>query len=385
MKYNFDKIIDRKATDSIKWEVSDNELPMWVADMDFDVAPAIKEALLDKINEGVYGYSATLPDYFKAYMRWWKDRHDVDTKLEWYVFSTGVVSTLSSVVKKLTTPAENVLIQGPVYNCFYSSILNAGRNVLSNDLIYENGEYHIDFIDLEEKLANKQTTMMILCNPHNPCGNLWTKEEIKRIGELCIKHHVVLVSDEIHCDVTDPGYSYNSALGVNEILDNLIVCLAPSKMFNIAGLHGSCVVVPNENLRHKVWRGINTDEVGEPNCFVQQAHIAAYTKCDDWADSCNEYIYHNKLYFMDFVKNNLPKLHVVPSHATYLLWVDISKYNMKSTEFCDNLRKNTGLFVNPGIHYGERGDDFFRINLATTLDNVKDACRRLKSFLDNYE
>ena len=385
MKYNFDKLINRRNTDSIKWEVALDELPMWVADMDFDVAPAIKEALLDVVNEGVYGYTTLLDEYFEAYKYSWQHRHNTYIDVSWMIFSTGVVAALSSMVKKLTTPAENVVIMGPVYNCFYSSVKNAGRNVLSSSLVYENGTYHIDFVDLEEKLSDKQSSMMILCNPHNPTGNMWTKEELLKIGQLCIKHHVILISDEIHCDVADPGYHYNSALMIDEIKDNLIVCLAPSKMYNLAGLQGSVVVVPNENLRYKVWRGINTDEVGEPNCMVQRAHIAAYKKSQDWADECNLYISKNRKYFVDFVKNNIPNLHVVSSHATYLMWVDVSYYTLDGDLFTKKLRQKTGLYVNEGSHYGIEGKHFFRINLATSLSNVIDACNRLKKFIDEYE
>ncbi len=384
MKYNFDKEVNRLNTNSCKWNVKDNELPMWVADMDFEVLPEIKEALMKKVNQGVYGYADYDNRYFDAYKLWWKKRYNTNLKTDWMIFSNGVVASLSSIVRKLTTPGENVLIQCPVYNCFFTSIENNGRKILSNDLVYNKADnsYSIDFSDLENKLKNKQTTMMILCNPHNPVGHIFTRDELIKIGRMCKENHVQIVVDEIHCDFTFNGKTYVPYLSITELLDDAIVLLSPNKTFNIAGLHGSVAVVPNENLRHKVWRTLNTDEVGEPNYFVQDAQIAAYQYGDKWVDELVNYIGNNRQYFIDYLKNNLPNLKVVKSDATYLLWIDISYYSNNSDEFCDKLREETGLFINSGLHYGENGRNFVRINVATSLKNVKDGLERLNKFLN---
>lgn len=380
--YNFDKVVERRNTGSIKWDVKENELPMWIADMDFEIMPEIKEALMNKLNTNVYGYEKENDEFFNSYIRWWRVRHNVEINKDWFIFSSGVVASLSSIVRKLTTPGENVIVQTPVYNCFFTSIRNNGRNVLDNPLVYHNYKYSIDYDDLEKKLAIGNTTLMILCNPHNPVGHMFTYEELEKIGLLCKRHHVVLVVDEIHCDMVDPGYHYTSALSVKSILDNIVVCLAPSKTFNIAGLQGSVVVVPNENLRFKVWRGINTDEVGEPNAFVQTAHIAAYNYGDKWVDELNQYIYNNKEYITSEIEKYLPNLHIIKSHSLYLMWIDISYYSNDSLKFTQDLRKKTGLYVSSGHVYEGCGKNFIRVNLATTLNNVKSCAKRLKEFLN---
>lgn len=385
MKYNLDKKVDRRNTGSVKWNVSENELPMWVADMDFESAKDIKDIMMKIAEHGVYGYADLDPEFFNAYIYWWKERYQTVLEKDWFVYSTGVIAALSSIVRKLTTAGENVLLQLPVYNCFFTSIENNGRKIVSNDLVYQDGSYFIDFNDLEEKLKDKQTSMMILCNPHNPVGHIFTKEELEKIRDLTQKYHVILVADEIHCDLLDPGYKYTPIMSIDGNKDNIVMLASPSKSFNLAGLHGAVAVIENENLRHKVWRGINTDEVGEANIFVQQAHIMAYTKSGDWLDEVREYIYQNKQYFINFIKENIPHLHVVDSHATYLLWVDISYYDKDSTHFVEDLRKQTGLFVTEGVHYGKNGEGFLRINMATQKENVKDACNRLLKYINQIK
>lgn len=256
MKYDFDKLTDRRGTGSLKWDVPHGELPMWVADMDFETAPEIIRALQERAVHGIFGYHVVTEDWYEAYRSWWERRHQLEMEKEWLIFCTGVVPAISSTVRKLTTVGENVLIQTPVYNIFFNSIRNNGRNVLESPLVYKNGEYSIDFADLEEKLADPQTTLMLLCNPHNPIGKIWDSETLARIGELCGKHHVLVLSDEIHCDLTDPEYRYIPFASVSRACrDNSITCLAPTKAFNLAGLQTAAVMVPNPVLRHKLNRG----------------------------------------------------------------------------------------------------------------------------------
>ncbi len=382
MKYDFDKPTERRGTGSLKWNVKENELPMWVADMDFEVPPEVKREVIKCAELGIYGYSEASDEYFRAYADFFNKRYGADFSADCMVYSSGIVAAISSMVRKLTTPAENVLIQAPVYNIFYNSILNNGRNVLSSDLVWDEGEYRMDFSDLEEKLANPQTTLMIVCNPHNPIGKIWDKETLAEIARLCHKHGVTVISDEIHSPLTEPGKYYVPFASVSELAREIsITCLAGSKAFNIAGLQSACLYIQNPGLRHKVWRGINTDEVGEPNIFAVNANIAAFRYCEEWLDELNAYISRNRRYAEEYIAREIPRLKCVHSEASYLLWVDISAVNTDSVAFCKELREKTGLFVNDGAEYGECGRSFVRINLGTQLERVKDGLERLKSFV----
>ena len=383
-KYDFDKPTDRRKFNTVKWDMPEGSLPMWVADMDFECAPKIREAIEARAAHGIFGYSEAPMEYFVSIADFFERisgyRHDPESM----VFATGVVAIISSCVRKLTTPAEKVLIQAPVYNIFYNSILNNGRVVVSSDLVYENGEYRIDFQDLEEKMSDPQTTLMILCNPHNPVGKIWSREELKKIGELAVKHGVRVISDEIHFPLSDPHKTCIPFASVSEdCRKNSVTCVSASKAFNLAGIGAACAIVPDPSLRHKVWRGINTDEVGEPNAFAISASIAAYTECDDWLEEARRYIYENKLYCYDFIKNNLPRLRVIPSEATYLIWVDASEYTEDSDELKEHIFETTGLYLSSGKAYGECGSRFLRINLATRRANVKDGMERLKKALSD--
>lgn len=326
MIFDFDMPVNRRNTNSLKWDVAEHELPMWVADMDFQTAPEIREALQSKVTHGVFGYSILPEEWNEAYIQWWKTRHGFLMERDWLIFCTGVVPAISSIVRKLTTPAEKVLIQTPVYNIFFHSIVNNGRQVLESPLRYDGETYQIDFDDLESKLSDPQTTLMILCNPHNPAGIVWDASTLKRIGELCETHHVVVVSDEIHCDLTDPNCHYVPFASVSDACrENSITCMAPTKAFNLAGLQTAAVSVPNKLLRHKVWRGFNTDEVAEPNAFAVEATVAAFTKGEAWLDALRAYIYQNKRFVASYIEREIPDVKLVPSQATYLLWLDCSR------------------------------------------------------------
>jgi cystathionine beta-lyase len=387
MKYNFDKETERRGTYSLKWdEALPLELPMWVADMDFETAPSVKAAVKAVANHGVYGYSVTPCEYFSAISDFWYDNYSYRMETGNIAFSTGVVAALSSLVRKLSTPAENVLIQAPVYNIFYNSILNNGRNVISSDLVYKNEEYSIDFADLEEKLSDKQTSLMILCNPHNPIGKIWDRETLEKIGALCFKYGVTVISDEIHSPITRPGLSYVPFASVNEICENIsVTCLSASKAFNLAGLQSAAVYAKNPVLFHKAWRALNTDEVGEPNIFAMRASIAAYKEGREWLDELRKYLFSNRDYAEKYIKENMPKCHPVYANATYLMWLDVSAYTDNSDEFARTLREKTGLWVSGGMQYGKTGRGFVRINLATQRKRVEDAMRRLHSFINSLE
>lgn len=386
MKYNFSLITNRHHTNSLKWDVEKNELPMWVADMDFPTAPEIIEAIHQRTSRGIFGYNIVPDEFFNVIEHWWKKRHHFQIENHWMMFCAGVVPAISSIVRKMTTVGENVLIQSPVYNIFYNSILNNGRHILSSDLIYDGKEYHIDFEDLEQKLSLPQTTMMILCNPHNPIGKVWDEETLNIIGELCYKYNVLVLSDEIHCDLVAPNHEYIPFASVSEkCLMNSITCIAPTKTFNLAGLQTACIVVPNEKLRQKVNRGINTDEVAEPNSFATIATIAAFTKGEEWLEELREYIQENKDVVNTFIEENISDLYVVPSQATYLLWIDCSKISSNSVELTHSIRKNTGLYVSDGKEYGTNSNTFIRMNIACPRERLIDGLNRLKNGIELYK
>ena len=386
MPYDFDKPVNRRDTHSMKWDVKEHELPMWVADMDFQTAPEIQAAIQERAAHGVFGYSVVPEEWYQAYMGWWERRHGFSMEKEWLVFCTGVVPAISSMVRKLTTVGENVLVQTPVYNIFFNSIVNNGRNIVESPLRYDESAYQMDFEDLERKLSNPQTTLMILCNPHNPVGKIWSREELGQVGELCRKYHVTVISDEIHCDLTSPGKEYIPFASVSENCRNhSITCIAPTKAFNLAGLQTAAVVVPNPNLRHKVWRGLNTDEVAEPNSFAVEAAVAAFTKGEAWLDALRVYIQENKNYVENFLKKEVPQIRMVPSQATYLLWLDCQEMQGCTTEFTQYLREYTGLYLSEGQQYGESGSPFIRMNIACPRSRVEDGMKRLAEGVRGYE
>lgn len=386
MVYDFDQIIDRRNTNSLKWNVGEAELPMWVADMDFETAPPVKAAILKRAGHGVFGYTDLPEEWYQAYIHWWEKRHDFSIRKEWLVFCTGVVPAISSIVRKLTTPAEKVLIQTPVYNIFFNSILNNGRQVLESPLLWDGQQYSIDFEDLEHRLADPQTSLMILCNPHNPVGKIWDKETLAKIGALCEKHHVTVISDEIHCDLTAPGCQYTPFAAVSEVCRRIsITCVAPTKAFNLAGLQTAAVVVPDETLRHKVWRGLNTDEVAEPNVFAVEAAVAAFEHGADWLDALRAYIQDNKETAAHYIEQNIPQAILVPSDATYLLWLDMGKIAGFAGDAAEFIRAKTGLYVSSGGQYGRVGDHFLRINAACPREVLLDGLQRLAEGLAAYE
>lgn len=377
-KYNFDVIVNRKNSSSFKWDVKENELPMWVADMDFAVLPEIKEAIKNRADIDSYGYIECPKEYFFAYRDWWKRHHDLDIDVNTMVFSSGVVASIDSILKHVLPNGSNVVIQTPVYHVFFNCIRNNGLNILENQLIYKNGNYEIDFSNLERLLKEDNTKALLLCNPHNPVGRIWNKEELQKIVSLCDKYDVLIISDEIHCDIVEPGYHYNSILSVS---DTAIALIAPTKLFNMAGVQASCIVCPNKKLFEVIEKGVGQDDIGEPNYFAPFATIAAFNQGDEWAKEMNEYIFQNKKYIQEFVSKELPKLHFIDNKATYLLWLDVSKYTSDSEQFANQLREKTGLFVSPGKQFGSGGEGFVRINVATSLANVKEACERLKKYI----
>jgi cystathionine beta-lyase len=399
-KYNFDKMTQRRGTSSLKWDDCDGaKYPLWVADMDFEAAPPIRKALEDRVSHGIFGYNIIPNEWYDAYISWWDRRHNFKMEKDWLVFCTGVVPAISSTVRKLTTPGDNVVILTPVYNIFFNSIINNGCNVCEVPLIYNkdlpcresldskksssisHDIYKIDFENLEEALSDEKTKLLIFCNPHNPVGRIWSTEELAKVGELCAKHNVTVLSDEIHCDITDPGKEYIPFASVNETNKNIsITAIAPTKAFNIAGMQTAAVSIPNPDLRKKIWRALNTDEVAEPNSFAIPVTVAAFNEGEPWLEELRNYIYENKQIVKDFL-SAYPKLKLIPSEATYLLWIDVSGTGMNGTELEKKLKAETGVYLTAGGEYGRSGENFLRMNIACPRKRLEEALELMKRIL----
>mgnify|MGYP004635731075 FL=1 len=388
-KFDFDTPVDRRHTGSLKWDVSDNELPMWVADMDFPTAPAVRQAIEKRAAHGIFGYSILPDTWERAYIDWWKERHGVTYEKDSFIFCTGVIPAISSLVRKLTTPAEKVVVLTPVYNIFFNSILNNGRVVSECPLVFdpETLTYALDFGALERSLADPQTTLLILCNPQNPVGKIWDRETLAQIGALCVKYGVAVISDEIHCDLTDPGKDYVPFASVSEECRKIsITCLAPTKAFNLAGIQTAAVTVSDTFLRHKVWRALNTDEVAEPNAFAVEAAVAAFTQGGAWLDELRAYLAANKAFAAEYIEKNIPALRAVYPEATYLMWLRCTgKAAGHSHEAAAFIRRTTGLYLTAGGVYRGDGQNFFRLNVACPRVTLADGLSRLKAGMERYE
>lgn len=396
MKYNFDSIIDRKNTNSLKWDLFDDEYPMWVADMDFYAAPLIYESVNRKAKHGVYAYSFVNDDVFDSYINWWK-RYGLSMEKEELLFATGVMPSITSIIRAFTDVGDNVLIQTPVYHVFFYVILDNDRNVVENQLAYNpdcddvDSVYEIDFDDLEEKFKDSKTKLMILCNPHNPIGRIWDRKTLEKIAVLAKKHNVIVVSDEIHCDLTDPDLTYVPFASLDEeLFDNSITCISPSKTFNIAGLQSSAVFTRNSKLYEALERQLSIDCFNHPNIFSIDATIAAY-KSEDWLNELREVLFNNKMIVDEFLKTEIPDIRLVPANATYLLWLDCSKLNLGdfddsfSNALSEFLREEVGLFLSPGVQFGQNGDNFMRMNIACPEELLLEGLNALKIGIDKFK
>lgn len=376
MTYDFDTLPRRRGTDAVKWMVGETELPMWIADMDFDTAPEIKEALSERLARGVFGYGDITDDWFDAYAGWWERRHGFRLQKEGLVFCTGVIPAISSAVRKLTTPAEKVVVLTPVYNIFYNSVLNNGRVVLPCPLENRGGVYEIDFDRLEACFADPQVSMLIFCNPHNPVGKIWPLETLAKIGALARRYGVTVVSDEIHCDLTAPGKGYVpfAAAGA-DCRAVSVTCIAPTKAFNLAGLQTAAVYAEDPLLRHKIWRALNTDEVAEPNAFAVPAAVAAFTKGGPWLEALRTYLRENRRLAEDFIAERLPAFTVTKGEATYLLWMDGTAFGIE--DLARHVREKSGLLLSGGAQYGAT-NAFLRMNLACPRSVLEEGLARLE-------
>lgn len=382
--YDFDSITDRRGTDSIKWDVDENELPMWVADMDFPTAPEIVNAFSERLNHSVFGYGKLKTEWFNAYINWWKSRHDFEMKKEGLIFCSGVVPGITSIIRHLTAPGDVIIMFSPTYNHFYNCIQDNGRRILDVDLNFSGHDYSIDFKKLEDALGKSDAKLMIICNPQNPTGTVWNRNDFERIGELCAKYSVTIVSDEIHCDIITPGTKYTPFAAVSETCsNNSIICIAPTKAFNLAGLQTSAIYVENKILRKRVSCAIEKDELSMPNSFAASAAIAAFNYGKVWLNELNEYIYKNKMIVNDYLHREIPKIRLIWGDATYLLWLDCTSLNIDSKSLAQKIRKETGLFLMAGSYYGNGGNGFLRMNIACPQTMLLDGLDRLRRGIES--
>ena len=383
--YNFDEIIPRRNTNSVKWDeaAQDDIIPLWVADMDFRVLPQITEALRQRVDHGVFGYTHVPDSYYESVIRWFEDRHGLQgVKPSDIIYTSGVVPAISAIVRGLTLPGDKVLVQTPVYNCFFSSIRNQGCLVEENHLVYKNNTYVVDWDDFERKCADSRVRIFLLCNPHNPAGRVWKKEELLRMGEICQKHDVFVISDEIHCELVMPGNEYTPFASLSDdFLKNSATCVAPTKAFNIAGLQIANIIVKDRTKRERIDRAINIHEVCDVNPFGVIATEAAYTEEGaEWLRQLNTYLFANYRFLCDFFSKHFPSLEVVKLEGTYLVWVDCSSLGKSSTEIVNNLYRH-GVWMNDGVMYGENQRAFIRINIACPRKILEEGLLRMEKAL----
>lgn len=389
MEYDFSRPTERRGTDSYKWDSAPEAdiIPLWVADMDFETFPGITEALQRRVAHGIFGYTRVPEAYYEAVCRWFGKHHGWHINREHIIYTSSVVPAVSAVIKALTLPGDQVIVQGPVYNCFFSSIRNNGCETVSNSLIYNKEElrYEIDFDDLERKLAHERARLMLLCNPHNPGGRVWTRDELTRVAELCHKYGVRVVSDEIHCELTlyDNEYVPFGSLP-DELSHGSITCCSPSKAFNTAGLQIANIVCRDAEVRNRIDRAININEVCDVNPFGVIALQAAYSdEGYEWLTQLRAYISSNYDLLRERFARELPKCKVMRMEGTYLAWIDCSELHISSDEIEEMLMHENKVWVNAGSMYGTEGAAFIRINMACTSELLNEGITRIVNGLGN--
>lgn len=390
--FNFDQHIDRHNTRSVKWDEAPNAevLPLWVADMDFATAPCVQQAIASRAIHPCYGYTLVPDEYYSAIIRWFWNRHNWHIRREEILYTIGVIPAIAAILKAHTQVGDNVVIMTPVYNCFYNLIRNAGcqaSEVKLNVALQDSQmQYNIDWVRLESALAQEKTTVMLLCNPHNPVGRLWTADELKKVATLCLKHNVLVISDEIHCELTRPDSSYCPfATVVDDTLAALkyAVCTSPSKAFNIAGLQNANIIVPDAELRRRVDRAINLNETCDVNPFGVEAVIAAYDGGAPWLEELCRYIWSNYSFACAYLNKECPDIKIADLQATYLMWIDYRSMlpQMESAELASRLTDEAKVWFAAGSAYGAAGEGHLRINLATNRETLAEALRRLTTWL----
>lgn len=385
MNYNFNNLVNRNHTDCIKWDghgpfgMPEDALPMWVADMDFELPLPIANAIVSRASHPIFGYTLLTDKYKEAIRHWMGTRHHWDIASDWLVIVPNVVGAINIAIKAFTSPDEKILIQEPVYNPFSRSILTNEREVAVNELICIANRFEIDFKDFEAKVSDPKVKLFILCNPHNPVGRVWTPEELQKMGELCLLHDVVILSDEIHQDIVFKTYKHTPIGTLSEgIANNLITCTSTGKTFNSASISLGNIIIPNAKIREQFVKAFNQIGIDTMSPFAQQVVEVGYTQCADWVDVLVDYIEGNKHYVEDFIAEHLPMIRVTKSEATYLLWMDMSGLGLTAEELLNFMTHDAKIWINPGTIFGKSGEGYVRMNIATCRENVVEAMNRLR-------
>lgn len=386
MKFDFDAVVNRKNTNAIKYDLAkkrgkpEDAVSLWIADMDFPTAPCIQKAVAEKAAHGIWGYSRPDNRYYDALKKWYKERHNFEVQNEWVVNTPGVCFALAAAIKAFTKEGESVLIQKPVYYPFFNIINSLQRKVVNSSLILKNNHYEIDFDDFERKIVQENVKMFILCSPHNPGGRVWTKQELQKISEICLAHNVLVVSDEIHSDITF-GSNVHTVYGSlsEQALKNSIICTAPSKSFNLAGLQFSNIFIADEKLRKAFSEELEKTGYDEPSVFGIVAATAAYSEGADWFDSVKSYIWENILFAKNYIEENASQIKVLVPEGTYLLWLDFSETGLSDSEINDRVLNKAKVWLDSGSMFGKEGEKFQRINCATPRIILEDALKRICS------
>ena len=388
MPFDFDSVIDRRGTDSVKFDFAAENgydpdiLPLWVADMDFQAPPCVRKALAERVEHGIFGYSDVKADYYDAVCDWFASRFDWAPKAEWVVKTPGVVFALSAAVRVLTQPGDAVLVQPPVYYPFYKVVEQNGRTLVENPLIYENGRYTIDFADMERKIVENSVKLFILCSPHNPICRVWTESELRTLGDICLRHGVQVVADEIHCDFALPGFVHTPFLkACPDMAERTVVCTAPSKTFNLAGLQVSNLFIPGEDMRNAYLAELDRISYHSLNCMGTLACKAAYREGGEWLDACKAYMPENLNYVRAFLAEHLPKVRLVEPEGTYFAWLDCTDLGLTKEELDDRIINKAGVWLDSGAIFGACTAQFQRVVLACPLATLQKALERLRNAL----
>lgn len=381
---DFDKITDRTCTNAIKYDLAEardkpkDVLSLWVADMDFPTAQCIRDAIAEKAAHGIFGYSRPDSRYYSALKKWFKERHDYEIQDEWVVNTPGVCFALATAIKAFTNVGESVLVQKPVYYPFFNMIKALDRKVVNSSLELKNGHYEINFQNFEEKIVSEKVKMFILCSPHNPGGRVWKKQELARISEICLRHGVLVVSDEIHSDITFEGNCHTVYGTLSKAAsENSIICTAPSKSFNLAGLQFSNIIIPNAKLRVDFLRELDKTGYDEPSLMGIVAATAAYSDGAEWFDEAKDYIWKNIVFAKKYIEENCPKIKVIVPEGTYLLWLDFSGFGLTDKEINERILNKAKVWLDAGSMFGTEGEKFQRINCATPRSILKEALQRI--------
>lgn len=391
MKYDFETLTNRANTGSSKWEqmklwnpkVSEDVIPFSVADMELKNPPEVIEGLRSYLNTAILGYTLPTKSYLEAVAGWMNQRHNWEIHADWIIGSPGVVHAFFTVIRALTEPGDGVIVMTPVYYPFYAAIKRNNRTLIKNPLINIGSTYLIDFEDLEAKAKDPRNKILLFCSPHNPVGRVWTKEELTKVGEICLRNEVRIISDEIHFDLIMPGYQHTVFASLNEELaNNVITCTAPSKTFNLAGLQTSNIIIPSKKIRILYRREVEAQGLSTLNILGYKACEIAYTQCEDWLDQFIELVYHNHLVLKAYIEENVPQIKVHVLEGTYLQWMDFRELNLHQNELEELMHSKAELFFDEGYIFGDEGIGFERMNIACPTNILVQALERLKAAID---